>query len=306
MLARLIGEDMELCTSPGVALGQVKADPGQIEQVILNLVVNARDAMPKGGKITIETANIHLDEAYALRHIAVQPGWYVMLAVTDTGLGLDAETQKHIFEPFFTTKAKSKGTGLGLSTVYGIVKQSGGNIWVYSEVGVGTTFKIYLPLVDEEITEPENYAAPTQSALGTETILLAEDEAMVRNLAANTLMMHGYTVLKAANAQEALLICRRHEGKIHLLLTDVVMPRMSGKELADQLLRLRPKTRVLYMSGYTDQAIVHHGILDENIAFIPKPFTPDALVSKVVEVLQQSLEICAKPLTTDSIECFSS
>ena len=288
MLGRLVGEDMELCTSPGLALGQVKADPGQIEQVILNLVVNARDAMPKGGKITLETANIYLDEAYALRHIAVQPGWYAMLAVTDTGHGIDAETQKHIFEPFFTTKGQSKGTGLGLSTVYGIVKQSGGNIWVYSEVGVGTTFKIYLPLVDEEITEPDAYAARPRSAAGTETILLAEDEEMVRNLAGESLKMRGYTVLKAANAGEALLICQRHEGPIHLLLTDVVMPRMSGKELADQLLRLRPNTRVLYMSGYTDQSIVHHGVLDEDIAFIGKPFTPDALVLKVVEVLQQA------------------
>ena len=287
MLGRLVGEDMELRTSPGVGLGQVKADPGQIEQVILNLVVNARDAMPKGGKITIETANIYLDEAYARRHIAVQPGWYAMLAVTDTGHGMDAETQKYIFEPFFTTKEQGKGTGLGLSTVYGIVKQSGGNIWVYSEVGVGTTFKIYLPLVDEQVTEPDADAARPESAAGTETILLAEDEEMVRNLARDSLKMHGYTVLEAANAGEALLICQQHEGPIHLLLTDVVMPRMSGKELAEQLVRLRPDTRVLYMSGYTDQAIVHHGILDGDIAFIGKPFTPDALVLKVVEVLQQ-------------------
>ena len=292
MIGRLVGEDMELNTSPGVGLGKVRADPGQIEQVILNLVVNARDAMPKGGKITLETANIYLDEAYALRHVAVQPGWYVMLAVTDTGLGIDAESQKHIFEPFFTTKEQSKGTGLGLSTVYGIVKQSGGNIWVYSEVGVGTTFKIYLPLVDEQVTEPDAYAALPQSTRATETILLAEDEKMVRNLVAESLKLHGFTVLKAANAEEALLIGERHEGPIHLLLTDVVMPRMSGKELADQLLRLRPDARVLYMSGYTDQAIVHHGILDEDIAFIGKPFTPDALVLKVVEVIGQNLEIC--------------
>jgi CheY-like chemotaxis protein len=288
MLGRLVGEDMELCTAPGAGLGQVKVDPGQIEQVILNLVVNARDAMPKGGKITIETANIYLNEAYARRHIAVQPGWYVMLAVTDTGHGIDTETQKYIFEPFFTTKEQGKGTGLGLSTVYGIVKQSGGNIWVYSEVGVGTTFKIYLPLVDDRLTERDADAAPVESAAGTETILLAEDEEMVRNLAHEILKINGYTVLPAANAAEALLICQQHEGPIHLLLTDVVMPRISGPELAEQIVRLRPATRVLYMSGYTDHAIVHHGILDGDIAFIGKPFTPNALVLKVVEVLHQN------------------
>jgi len=289
MLGRLVGEDMELRTSPGVGLGQVQADPGQIEQVIVNLVVNARDAMPKGGKITIETANIYLDEEYARRHIAVQPGWYAMLAVTDTGYGMDAETQRQIFEPFFTTKEQGKGTGLGLSTVYGIVKQSGGNIWVYSEVGVGTTFKIYLPAVDEQATEPDAAAVRPESVAGTETILLAEDEEMVRNLARESLKMHGYTVLEAANAGEALSICQQHEGPIHLLLTDVVMPRMSGRELAEQLAGLRPGVRVLYMSGYPDQSIVHHGLLDGDIAFIGKPFTPDALVLKVVEVLQQNV-----------------
>jgi PAS domain S-box-containing protein len=289
MLVPLVGEDVELGTLPGIGLGQVKADPGQIGQVILNLVVNARDAMPKGGKITLETANIYLDEAYARRHIAVRPGWYVMLAVTDTGQGMDAETQKYIFEPFFTTKEQGKGTGLGLSTVYGIVKQSGGNLWVYSEVGVGTCFKVYLPLVDDRVTEGDANAERPENAAGTETILLAEDEEMVRNLAQQILTMHGYTVLAAANAGEALFICREHQGPIQLLLTDVVMPGISGKELAEQVAKLRPDTRVLYMSGYTDQAIVHHGILDGDIAFLGKPFTPNALVLKVVEVLDKDL-----------------
>jgi PAS domain S-box-containing protein len=289
MLGRLVGEDMELRTSPGAGLGQVKADPGQVEQVILNLVVNARDAMPKGGKITIETANIYLDEAYARGHIAVQPGWYVMLAVTDTGHGMDAETQQHIFEPFFTMKEQGKGTGLGLSTVYGIVKQSGGNLWVHSETGVGTTFKIYLPLVDEQVTEPDVISARPKNSASTETILLVEDEEMVRNLARVVLKMHGYKVLEAANGGEALLICQRHEGPIHLLLTDVVMPLMSGKELAEKLFRMRPDMPVLYMSGYPDQSIMHHGILDGDIALIGKPFTPDALVLKVAEVLQQNV-----------------
>jgi PAS domain S-box-containing protein len=289
MLRRLVGEDIELHTSLGVGLGRVKADPGQIDQVIVNLVVNAKDAMPKGGTITLETARIYLNEAYAHRHIAVQSGWYALLAVSDTGHGMEAETQKHIFEPFFTTKGQGKGTGLGLSTVYGIVKQSGGNVWVYSETDVGTTFKIYLPLIDEQVEEPEADAPRAESAAGTETILLAEDEDMVRNLARECLEMHGYTVLAGANAEEALLISQQHEGPIHLLLTDVVMPRVSGKELADQLKQLRPDTRVLFMSGYTDQAIVHHGILDGDISFIAKPFTPDALVLKVVEVLQQDV-----------------
>jgi len=291
MLSRLIGEHMEVRTLPGVELGLVKADPGQIEQVIMNLAVNARDAMPNGGKITIETANVYLDEEYARRHIAVQPGWYVMLAVSDTGHGMDAETSNSIFEPFFTTKEQGKGTGLGLSTVYGIVKQSGGNIWVYSEVGVGTSFKIYLPLVDEQIAlEAEAEAAPPPEGFaGTETILIAEDEEMVRNLARDSLTMHGYTVLEAATPAVALLISQQHEGPIHLLLTDVVMPGMNGRELAEQFVRLRPDTRVLYMSGYADQFIIHNGILDGDIAFIGKPFTPDALVLKVIKALQKSI-----------------
>lgn len=287
MLSRLIGEDMELYALPGDDLGHVKADPGQIEQIIVNLVVNARDAMPGGGDITIETANVYLDETYASQHVAVQPGWFVSLAVTDSGQGMDTDTVKHIFEPFYTTKEQGKGTGLGLSTVYGIVKQSGGSIWVYSEIGVGTTFKIYLPLVDEQVSPSDAPITRPKSKLGTETILLVEDEEMLRNLARESLKMHGYSVLEAANAGEALLICQQHQGPVHLLLTDVVMPRMSGKELAEQLLSLRPETAVLFMSGYPDQTIVHQGILDEDIAFIGKPFTPDALVNKIREVLQQ-------------------
>jgi PAS domain S-box-containing protein len=291
MLGRLIGENMGLHCSPGVGLGQVKADPGQIEQVIVNLVVNARDAMPQGGKITIETANIYLDEAYALQHIAVQPGWYVMLAVSDTGHGMDAETQKCIFEPFFTTKEAGKGTGLGLSTVYGIVKQSGGNLWVYSEVGLGTTFKLYLPLVSESAGEQTPVIAPAESIARTETILLAEDEEMVRQLARDCLGMHGYTVLEAANGQEALLISQEYEGQIHLLLTDIVMPGVGGRELAEQVVLWRPDTQVLYMSGYTNEAIAHHDILNGKIAFIGKPFSPNALVLKVEEMLQQKIRV---------------
>ena len=289
LLGRLLGEDIELHTSAGAELGNIKADPGQIEQVIVNLAVNARDAMPNGGQITIETANVDLDEAYARTHISVQPGWYVLLAVTDTGGGIEAETQKHIFEPFFTTKDQGKGTGLGLSTVYGIVKQSGGNIWVYSEVGVGTTFKIYLPLVDESVTGLAAEAPRPEGTAGTETILLAEDEEMVRRLAGESLKINGYTVLEAANAEEAEMICKQHAGPIHLLLTDVVMPRMSGRELAGRVVGLRPDTRVLYMSGYANDAILHHGILGERISFIGKPFTPDELAHKVAEVLGQDM-----------------
>jgi CheY-like chemotaxis protein len=243
--------------------------------------------MPQGGTITIETVNVYLDEAYADLHVAVKPGWYAMLVVTDTGHGMNADTQKSIFEPFFTTKDQGKGTGLGLSTVYGIVKQSGGYIWVDSEVDVGTNLKIYLPLVDEEVTEAEVDAGRPETACGNETILLAEDEDMVRHLVRDSLKLHGYTVLEAANGEEALLICQRHEGPIHVLLTDVVMPRMGGKELAEQLTQSHPDMRVIYMSGYPDHSIAHHGILDRNISFIGKPFRPDAVVLRVAEVLQQ-------------------
>jgi PAS domain S-box-containing protein len=285
MLRRLIGEDIGLWPVLESDLGSVKADPGQIEQIIMNLAVNARDAMPLGGKLTIETANVYLDEDYAKKHIAVIPGPYVMLAVSDAGTGMDSRTRARIFEPFFTTKDAGKGTGLGLSTVYGIVKQSGGNIWVYSEVGQGTTFKVYLPRVDEGAEEYSRRSESEETFEGAETILVAEDEEMVRKLAVQVLVMHGYQVLEAANGGAALLICERHKEPIHLLITDVIMPEMSGRELADRLAQLRPEMKVLYMSGYTDNAIVHQGVLDEGANFIQKPFPTNALSRKVREVL---------------------
>jgi signal transduction histidine kinase/ActR/RegA family two-component response regulator len=281
MLRRLIGEDIDLLTVLEPSLGQVKADPGQIDQVLINLCVNARDAMPRGGKLIIETANIYVDEEYARRHLSVRPGWYVMLVVTDSGCGMDAPTQERIFEPFFTTKEVGKGTGLGLSTVYGIVKQSGGNVWVYSEVGRGTTFKIYLPRTDQVAEQLDAGNAHDEPPAGTETVLLVEDEEMVRRMAHEILLMNGYQVLESSHGAEALDTCREHRGPIHLMLTDVVMPRMSGRELAEHAATLRPEMRVLYMSGYTDDSIVHHGVLDEGMAFIEKPFTPNSLAHKV-------------------------
>jgi PAS domain S-box-containing protein len=285
MLRRLIGEDLELRTVLESELGSIKADPGQIEQIIMNLVVNARDALPKGGKLTIETTNVYLADDYTKHHIAVVPGPFVMLAVSDTGIGMDEQTRARVFEPFFTTKLAGKGTGLGLSTVYGIVTQSGGNIWVYSEVGRGTTFKVYLPRVDEGAQEYKRSAETVEDLEGTGTILLAEDEEMVRTLARQVLEMYGYQVLEAANGGAALLICERHTEGIHLLLTDVVMPEMSGPELADRLAQLHPRMKVLFMSGYTDDTIVHQGVLDEGTPFIQKPFAPDDLARKVKEVL---------------------
>jgi PAS domain S-box-containing protein len=283
MLQRLIGEDIELVFRAGSGLGRVKADPGQIEQVIANLVVNARDAMPDGGHLTIETANVELGEHYARQHVGVQAGSYVMLGVSDTGTGMDRETQARVFEPFFTTKEPGKGTGLGLSTVYGIVKQSGGNIWVYSEPGTGTTFKVYLPLVHD--AEDTAELAQVRSGRGTETILVVEDEDDVRALACEVLATYGYEVLQARTPAEALLIAEGHPGPVQLLLTDVVMPGMSGRMLAERLAPLRPEMKVLYMSGYTDDAIVHHGTLDAGTPFIQKPFLPDALAGSVRRVL---------------------
>jgi len=284
MLRRMIGEDVELATHLASELGRVKADPGQIEQIIMNLVVNARDAMPSGGKLTIETTNVFLDDEYAREHLPTEPGQYVMLAISDAGMGMDAETQARIFEPFFTTKELGKGTGLGLSTVYGIVKQSDGFVWVYSEPGHGTTFKIYLPQVDaEETTE----AKPVDEAAqhGSETILLVEDDDVVRKLAQEILEAAGYDVLVADQGEEAIRLVVEHSQEIHLLLSDVVMPGASGKEIADRLIPLRPEMKVLFMSGYTDEAIVHHGVLDSGVKFIQKPFSPAALVRKIREVL---------------------
>jgi CheY-like chemotaxis protein len=292
MLRRLIGEDVEVITSLTPDVGTINADPSQIEQVLINLVVNARDAMPNGGTIIIETANVELDQAYSDMHIAVNPGPYIMLAVSDTGTGMDAETVKHMFEPFFTTKELGRGTGLGLSTIYGIVKQSGGNIWVYSELGKGTTFKIYLPLADNDQAKSSASKQP-QKAVTTanETILLVEDEEIVRKLTGEILKATGYKVLLAKNGQEAIEICQAYGGTIDLMLTDVVMPGMNGKMVADNLKPFRPEMQVLFMSGYTDDSIIHHGVLDPGTNFLDKPFTVDALTSKVSETLNRALQV---------------
>lgn len=287
LLQRLIGENIELSIKPSASLGRVKADPSQIEQIILNLAVNARDAMPQGGRLTIETASVELDDNYARRHAAVRPGRYAMLAVSDTGTGMDSQTQAHIFEPFFTTKELGKGTGLGLATVYGIVKQSRGCIWVYSEPGKGTTFKIYLPQVDEAVQAPEARKARPTTPRGTETILVVEDQDSIRELAREFLEASGYTVLEARDGGEALQIAERHEDAIDLLLTDVVMPKIGGRELAPRLSTLRPNIRVLYMSGYAEYDASERGILDHNLACLQKPFSLDTLLCKVREVLDR-------------------
>jgi PAS domain S-box-containing protein len=286
MLTRLIGEDIELVMVPGSDLGAAKADPGQIEQVIMNLAVNARDAMPHGGKLTIETANVTLDESYARLHPPAEPGEYVMLSISDTGIGMDAETQSRIFEPFFSTKGP-KGTGLGLSMVYGIVKQSGGYIWAYSEPGRGTSFKVYLPRVTQagEIVVTQPAVAANDVQPGRETVLLVEDEVTVLRLAREYLERQGYTVIDASDPETAILISNAHAGPIHLLLTDVVMPGMTGRELANQLCPRRPEMRVLYMSGYTENAIGRNGTLDAGIILLQKPFTLLTLKAKVREVL---------------------
>ncbi|HWW17575.1 MAG TPA: PAS domain S-box protein [Candidatus Saccharimonadales bacterium] len=285
MLVRMVGEGIEISTSLAANLGRVRADPNQIEQILLNLVMNARDAMPKGGKITIETQNIELKEAYAGTHSAVVPGRYVMIAVSDSGVGMDAETLAHIFEPFFTTK--SSGTGLGLATVYGAVKQSGGNIWAYSEPGNGTTFKVYFSRVDgaAESAGGGEYNAVALPK-GTETILLVEDSDSLRGVTKEFLQGAGYNVVEARNGDDAVQVARTHKPAIHLLLTDVVMPGMSGRESADEIKRIHPETRILFMSGYTATAIVHRGVLDEGVSLLTKPFTRSGLMQKVHEMLK--------------------
>jgi two-component system cell cycle sensor histidine kinase/response regulator CckA len=285
MLQRLIGEDIDLRLELRPELGRVSADPGQLEQVIMNLVVNARDAMPQGGTLTIETANVELDERYAARHISVKAGPFVLLAVSDTGSGMDETTKQRLFDPFFTTKAPGKGTGLGLATVFGIVKQSGGSVEVYSEPGHGSSIKIYFPLVDQALAVEEK-ARRRHLARGTETILLVEDDDMVRNLVCETLEREGYKVVAAGDPIEAQRCAEAHRGKIQLLITDVVMPRLSGKELARILLERRPDLKILYMSGYTDSAIINSGILQKEVAFLQKPFSPATLAGKVREVLE--------------------
>jgi len=286
LLERLIGEDIELVTRGDPGVGRVRADPVQLDQVILNLAVNARDAMPRGGTLVLEASNADLDEDYAHEHVTVRPGRYVMLAVSDTGHGMDKETQERIFEPFFTTKDKGKGTGLGLSTVYGIVQQSGGYVWVYSEAGRGTTFKIYLPRVEEEADQPAPASEPVAvRAVVSETLLLVEDEGSVRELLRELLESAGYSVLEASRPAEALELARSHPAPIQLLITDVVMPEMTGPELARHLAQIRPGLRMLFLSGYTEGVVVDKGLLGDGANFLQKPFTTDALEAKVREVL---------------------
>jgi two-component system, cell cycle sensor histidine kinase and response regulator CckA len=285
LLGRLMGEHIEMVTRCAANVGRVKADPAQVEQVIMNLVVNARDAMPKGGRLTVETYNVDLDSTYARDHVSVKPGSYVMLAVTDTGVGMNPETVAHIFEPFYTTKESGQGTGLGLSTVYGIVKQSGGYIWVYSEPGKGTTFKVYLPRVAKPVEAKPERVEPAAANKGSETILLVEDEEAVRELASRILSAKGYSVVAAKSVKEAEEWCEKQGGKIHLLLTDIIMPGTSGRELARRITVKHPQTRVLYMSGYTDNVLAQGGELEAGLSFLQKPFTPAALVQKVRDVL---------------------
>ncbi len=285
MLRRLLGEDLDLITLLDPELGAVKADPGQMDQVIMNLAVNARDAMPRGGLLTLKTENVFLDEAYIWEHMEVIPGSYVMLAVSDSGTGMDADTKAHIFEPFFTTKEPGKGTGLGLATVHGIIKQSGGHIWVYSEAGKGTTFKIYLPRVEAQAVSLQPQAAPAASLRGQETILVAEDDEKLRGAICQTLRSYGYSVLEAGNGNEAILLCGQHQGPIHLVLTDVIMPGMSGGELIERLAPLNRKMKVLFMSGYTEDTAALQSLLAAGVPFLEKPFKMMNLVEKVRQVL---------------------
>jgi len=290
MLPRLIGEDIRVSVNLGPEIGSVKADAGQIEQVVMNLAVNARDAMPGGGKLVVETANAELDEAYARQHPGAKPGRYVMLAVTDSGMGMSSETLAHIFEPFFTTKEVGKGTGLGLATVYGVVKQSGGYIWVISEIGKGASFQIFLPRVEESAAPNVARTAPAENLQGTETVLLVEDADALRKLARSFLVDHGFQVIMASDGEEAVEVARNHNGRIDLLLTDVVMPGMNGRLLADRLLSKWPGLKVVFISGYTDSFIAGHGVLEPGTHLLHKPFTEDALIRKIREVLDANRE----------------
>jgi CheY-like chemotaxis protein len=284
LLRRLIGEDIELATSFSREPARVRMDRSQLEQVLMNLAVNARDALPNGGQVTIEVAAVELDEVYAARHAEVRPGRYVMISVSDNGCGMDEETMAHAFEPFFTTKAVGKGTGLGLSTVYAIVEQSGGNIWLYSEPGLGTTFKVYMPEVADAESTHATASVPLVSLAGTETILLVEDEDAVRALVRDALIVHGYRVLEARHGAEALWQLK-DDAVVDLLITDVVMPQMGGGELAQRMREARPELRVLFMSGYPDDAVVRQGVIQDGAPFIQKPFTLEGLARKVREVL---------------------
>ena len=287
MLKHTIGEDIEFLTILEPELEKVYADSGQIDQIIMNMVVNARDAMPQGGKLTIETANADLNKNYFREHDIKEekPGHYVMLTVSDTGSGMDKETREHIFEPFFTTKEVGKGTGLGLSTVYGIVKQNNGFVWVYSEPGRGSTFKVYLPKVKGDAEPKEKEQSPVDDPIGSETVLIVEDDYGLRKFAQEVLRNYGYRVIVAENGEDALRVSEEYEGPIHLLLTDVVMPRMGGKELTERLQPLYSRMKVIYMSGYTDNAIVHHGVLAPGVNFLEKPFTLEGLGRKVRKAL---------------------
>jgi nitrogen-specific signal transduction histidine kinase/CheY-like chemotaxis protein len=285
MLRRLIRENIELLLPLGPQLRPVKADSNQIEQVILNLTLNARDAMPTGGRLTIATANVELDEAFAVTHAEVKPGPYTMVSVSDTGAGMDASTKARLFEPFFTTKEVGRGTGLGLATAYGIIKQSGGYIDVESEPDQGARFTIYLPSVGEAPVASEGPPADRQAPAGGEVVLVVEDQAEIRSVVRQILERSGYTVLEAGQGIEALAVSDRHAGPIHLLVTDMIMPHMSGRELADQLARLRPALRILFLSGYTDDAVLRDGVLESGSAFLQKPFTPQALLQRVRELL---------------------
>ncbi len=287
LLERLVGEDVHVRVYLAADLWRVQADPTQLLQVLLNLAANARDAMPDGGHLTIETANATVDAAYAGRHAGTAPGDYVMLTVSDTGVGMEAAVAQHVFEPFFTTKDKGKGTGLGLASCYGIIKQAGGHIWLYSEPGRGTTFKIYLPRVDKTVSQTPSAEAAGQTAAGTETVLLVEDEPMVRAVAVQALRSGGYTVLEASSGEDALSLVEQYVAPIHLLVTDVVLPGITGKQLAERLKVLRPGVRVLYCSGYAENAIVRHGVLDEGLAFLAKPYAATQLARKVREVLDR-------------------